>query len=139
MHNQNNTTIREQIAELARERYSAEEEHLWARSPSDAILRRRDNGKWFAVLMTVSRARLGLDGEGSVGVMNVKCDELLIGSLLANDFVLPAYHMNKRKWISVLLDGSADMSFIGNCLQMSYELTAPRPKVKKDKNAQKSP
>lgn len=36
---------------------------------------------------------------------------------------LPAYHINKEKWISILLDGSADAELLKDLLDMSFQLT----------------
>ncbi len=115
---------RADIEAYAKEHFGSEVEHLWERSPSDGILRRPDNGKWYAVLMTVGRERLGLSGSGKVDILNIKCSELMTGSLLGEECVLPAYHMNKRKWLTVLLDGTATMQLAVGCLKMSYDMTA---------------
>ena len=56
--------------------------------------------------MNVPEHRLGLPGDGSVNVLDVKCDPRMIGSLLSEKGFLPAYHMSKSTWISVLLDVS---------------------------------
>ena len=40
--------------------------------------------------------------------------------------VLPAYHMNKRHWVSIVLDGSMKKREIVPLLKNSYDLTAPR-------------
>ncbi len=42
--------------------------------------------------------------------------------------VVPAYHMNKQHWISIILDGSMDDEDILRLIQDSYDLTAPRRK-----------
>lgn len=35
----------------------------------------------------------------------------------------PAYHMNKKHWLTILLNGSIDDDEIYNLLDMSYEMT----------------
>lgn len=35
---------------------------------------RHKNGKWYAVLLQVEKSRLGLEEEGMVDVINVKCE-----------------------------------------------------------------
>ncbi len=40
--------------------------------------------------------------------------------------VVPAYHMNKEHWISVILDGSIDKNEIFSFVDNSYALTKPR-------------
>ena len=47
--------------------------------------------------------------------------------------VLPAYHMNKRHWISVVLDGSIPEAELMPLIQKSYDLTAR--KLRRAKNA----
>lgn len=73
--------------------------------------------------MDVSRKKLGLSGDGSVDILNVKCDPLMIGSLLKESGILPAYHMNKANWITVLLDNSASDEHIKMLLDISYTMT----------------
>ena len=47
--------------------------------------------------------------------------------------VLPAYHMNKRHWVSVVLDGSMTDEEILPLIRKSYDLTAK--KLRRAKNA----
>lgn len=35
----------------------------------------------------------------------------------------PAYHMNKQRWVSILLDGSVDIDNIRTLIDTSYDLT----------------
>ena len=39
----------------------------------NAVLRHK-NGKWYAVVMTVEKSKLGLEGKDPVDIMDVKCD-----------------------------------------------------------------
>jgi predicted DNA-binding protein (MmcQ/YjbR family) len=73
--------------------------------------------------MDIPRSRLGLRGESTIDIVNLKCDPVLTGSLRMEKGIFPAYHMNKDKWISVALDGSVDDEQIKMLLDMSYELT----------------
>ena len=76
--------------------------------------------------MRVCARRLAPGREGDVEVMNVKVDPLLAGSLRTQQGILPAYHMNKERWISVLLDGSVPLAQALALLDMSFELTQRR-------------
>ncbi len=64
-------------------------------------------------------------------VLNLKSDPMLIGSLRGQDGYFPAYHMNKEKWISVLLGKPELDDSIKDLLALSYELTAPKKRGKK--------
>lgn len=105
--------------------------YLWEKTPEAAVLRHEDSRKWYALVMPVERSRLGLDGAGSVEILNLKCDPLLIGVLRTRAGFLPAYHMNKEHWITLLLDGSVEREEGLQLLEMSYSLTLS--KVRKPK------
>lgn len=105
----------------AQDAYGAEPDYPW--HDPNAVLRHRSSRKWYAVVMEVKRGKLGLPGDGLVDVVNVKCDPLLSGALRQQRGILPAYHMNKEKWVSVLLDGSVEDETIKSLLAMSYALT----------------
>ena len=64
-----------------------------------------------------------------VDLLNVKCDPVLIGSLLLKDGFFPAYHMSKDNWVSILLDDRMNDEKIKTLLDMSYELTKNRKAV----------
>jgi len=117
------TSLRESILQYAIDHLGAEPEHLWAKYPDYVVLRHTGNRKWYAAFMDVKRSKLGLPGEDSVDILDLKCDPLLAGSLRASKGFLPAYHMNKDKWITVLLDGTVPQKDIIPLLEMSYDLT----------------
>ena len=93
--------IKEDLLQYAAKQYGTKPECLWLSKPNYAVLRHNDNRKWYAVLMDVPREKLGLSGEDSIDILNVKCDPLLAGSLRMEAGILPAYHMNRDNWITV--------------------------------------
>ncbi len=121
-------SLRDEVLRLASEQYGTEPEYLWANTPDAAVLRHVDNKKWYALIMRVERDRLGLPGEGAVDILNVKADQELAGSLRMNEGILPAYHMNKTQWLTLLLDGTVDMALIAELLDISFVLTGRRAK-----------
>lgn len=104
------------------ETYGVSAEYPWLRYPTYAVFRHKCNQKWSAVVMDIPRSKLGLNSEEKVSIMNVKCDFILIGSLLEQKGFYPAYHMNKANWISVALDGSAEDETIKWLLDMSFDI-----------------
>lgn len=116
-------TGRKDILEYAYETFGAVPEYPWVSSPKNAVLRHVGNRKWFAIIMEVSRSALGLSGDGLVDVMNVKCNPEIVSFLQMKEGYLPAYHMNKSHWISILLGGAVEAEEIKNLLEMSYEMT----------------
>ena len=112
---------RERVLRFAAESFGTQPEYLWADTPEAAVLRHPNSKKWYGILMRVSRERvglryinlisrerLGLEGPGAADVLNLKCGPLLLGSLLEEPGFLPAYHMSKTHWVSILLDGPAE-------------------------------
>ncbi len=120
--------MRQTVFALAKAHFHAEPEYLWASSPDTAVLRHADNRKWFAIVMPLTRERLGLSGEGKVDLMNVKCDPMMLGSMLKQPGFVPAFHMNKTGWIGILLDGTVSGEVLLTMLRTSFLLTASAAK-----------
>ena len=112
---------REEIYEYVKKQYGTVPEYLWKESPESAVLRHK-NGKWYAVLMQVEKSRLGLEGDTKVDIIDVKCDPDMVGLLTETYGFLPGYHMNKKYWITMLLDGTVSEAKILDFLDMSYDL-----------------
>jgi len=95
------------------------------------VFRHPSSKKWFGITMNVLPDKLGLDGEGPIDVINVKCGPILVGSLLTEWGFLPAYHMNKTNWITILLNDTVSDEQIAPLLELSYNNAAPKRKSKK--------
>ncbi len=108
--------------------YGVTGEYPWVQYPGYTVYRHSSNKKWFAVVMNLPKAKLGLKEEGTVDVVNLKCDPVMIGSLHKENGIFPAYHMNKTYWISVLLDGSVEDEKIKWLLDLSFDLTGKKLK-----------
>ena len=112
---------REEIFEYVKKQYGTVPEYLWKESPESAVLR-HSNGKWYAVIMQVEKSSLGLEGDTKVDIIDVKCDPDMVGLLTQTYGFLPGYHMNKKYWITMLLDGTVSEAKILDFLDMSYDL-----------------
>lgn len=112
---------REEIFEYVKKQYGTLPEYLWKTSPESAILRHK-NGKWYAAVLQVEKSKLGLEGGGTVDIINVKCEPDMVGFLTQTYGFLPGYHMNKKYWITMLLDGTVSEAKILDFLDMSYDL-----------------
>ena len=106
--------------------YGVEPDFPWSRFPNHMVFRHEQNRKWFALLMSIPGSKLGIPGDQTVDILNLKCDPLLTGSLRREPGFYPAYHMNKETWITAALDGSAEEERIKQLLHMSFYLTAPK-------------
>ena len=97
-----------------------------------AVLRHRDNRKWYALVMTVSRRKFPFDSDEVIDVVNLKLPTEMFGSFGADDGVHPAYHMNKLHWVSVLLPDAPDdvVRFLTNASFEATRAKSNRAKVK---------
>ena len=121
---------RSEIEKYIAEQYGVEPDSPWADYPEYKVFRHGGSRKWFALIMTIPRAKLKLAGGGDIDVVNLKCDPLLVGSVTKEAGVFPAYHMNKTHWVTAALDGSADPETVRMLLGASFTLTAPKIKKK---------
>lgn len=128
---------RQDLIRYVAETYSAEPEFPFPRDNVSCVFRHAGNRKWFALLMQVPFRTLGLHGEGVADILNIKCDPVLIGSLRGKPGFLPAYHMNKDKWLTLLPDAIPDQEEITGLLALSYDLTADKSKMATKKNTDK--
>jgi predicted DNA-binding protein (MmcQ/YjbR family) len=114
---------RNEIFAYVKEKFDTEPDYPWFKFPNYAVLRHNGDGKWYGLIMNVPRIKLGLSGEGSLDIINLKCDPGL-NSLLRNEQgILPAYHMNKEHWISIVLDSPFPKEEIYNLINWSHDLT----------------
>lgn len=123
---------REDVLNYVRDTYGTEADYPW--HDDNAVLRHDNNKKWYGLLMRVARNRLGLTGEEQEEILNVKCDPLLAGSLRERPCFLPAYHMNKEQWLTVVLR-TAPEEDVHMLLDLSWQMTAVKLRSKKENKA----
>lgn len=85
-------------------------------------MKHSNNKKWFALIMEVKGKTY----------LNVKTDpdysDLLRKSY---DYIIPAYHMNKEFWNTIILSDKVDEILVKELLEQSYELTKLKLKGKR--------
>lgn len=114
---------RQELKSFVHELYGITPDYPWLKYPSYEVFRHCDNKKWFAVIMDIPAAKLGIDHDGSISVVNLKCDTIMINDILTENGIYPAYHMNKACWVSAVLDGSAEDETVRMLTRMSFKLT----------------
>ena len=126
--------FKEKLFKYIKKEYGAEPEYLWARFPDYAVFRHDDNKKWFSLVASVPYEKIGLESEGEVCIMNVKIDDpVFMDTLLLQTGFFPAYHMNKKNWISVLLDGTVPLKDIYSIIDFSFNATASTKKKEENR------
>ena len=112
------------IMTLVQEKYENQLEYLWEKSPDTAVLRHEDNQKWYAILMRISWDRLDKGREGLVEAVNLKHNQ--VADLLSQNGIYPAFHMNKRYWISLPLDDTLTDEKVLELFERSWFLTSKK-------------
>lgn len=110
------------IIEYVREKYGDELEFLWEKFSDNAVWRRKDNKKWYGALLTVNKSKLGLPVDGKTEILDLRTEPDNIESVVDGEGIFKGYHMNKKSWISVLLDGTVDINKIYPLIDESYIL-----------------
>ena len=110
------------VIEYARNTYGDELEFLWEKSPKNAILRRKDNRKWYAALLTISKSKLGAFPDEEIEVLDLLAAPEAIPDMVDGKRVFAGYHMNKKHWITLPLDGTLPAEEICAMLDTSYAL-----------------
>ena len=105
-----------------RDIYGDEPEFLWKNFPDNAIWRRKDNRKWYGVLLTVSKKKLGLESDEIVEIIDLREQPEMIKSLLEQDNYYPGWHMNKNHWYTIVLDGTVSFDEICHHIDFSYKI-----------------
>lgn len=123
---------RETVYDYIKRKYKTKPEYPWRRYPGYAVFRHEDNGKWFALQAEIPGDRAGVPDMEYADVINLKVDDMFFRDLLIQeDGIMPAYHMNKMHWISVLLDGTVPKEKVFNLIDMSFLATASAKKKEK--------
>lgn len=112
------------VLAYAERKYGNSAEYLWEKFPSNAILRRCDNNKWYAAILTVKAEKLGLTDDCMLEVIDLRGKPEFVARVPDGEKFFPGYHMNKKHWFTVLLDGSVPDDEICRLLDESYVLAA---------------
>ena len=111
-----------EVVDYVKNKYGDELEFLWEKSPKTAVVRRKNSNKWYAVILTLSKRKLNLDSDELVEVINLHNSPEEIEKLMDNKRYFPAYHMNKKHWCTICLDGTVELEKIYRLIDISYKL-----------------
>ena len=111
-----------EIVAYVKNKYGDELEFLWEKSPKNAVVRRKSSNKWYAVILTIPKRKIGLKSDEVIEVINLHNIPKEIEKLIDYKRYFPAYHMNKKHWCTICLDGTVELKEIYKLIDISYEL-----------------
>ena len=140
------------VIKYVKEKYGADVEYLW--EDNDAgIWRNKDNQKWYGVLMKVKessfqKSTINVIKKNSINsksaqkylkdnsakssedkfleVLDLRYDKEKTFEVSDFKSVYPAFHMNKKSWISIVLDNSLEDEKVFKYIEHSYNLIATK-------------
>ena len=83
-----------------------------------------EKNKWYALFLEVEYNKLNKNTNitTKVKILNLKYPTDNISDIIDNQNIFPAYHMNKKPWISVVLDKHIKLETIKELIDISYSL-----------------
>lgn len=109
------------VTKYIKDKYNDDPEFLWEKYPGFGIFRNKNNNKWYAALMNIDYSKFS-DRSGEVEIINIKIDKNKLNDLLKIPGIYEAYHMNKKSWITIVLDDTLDDKEVFKLLDESYEI-----------------
>lgn len=115
------------VSELIKRDFGNELEFPFVDDPI-GVFRHPATEKWYGVIMDTHKDRIIKGAEGDIEIINLKLDPEEIQELLKRDHFYPAYHMNKKYWITLPLDDSLDDEAILPYVHKSREIVSSKKK-----------
>ena len=112
-----------EVIEYVEQRYGDKLEFLWEKFDDNAIWRNDQNNKWYALLLTVSKRKLGIKSDDMVEIIDLRYQKEEIDRIIDNKNIFPGYHMNKKSWITIKLDNSVNIKQIYKLIDNSYNMS----------------
>lgn len=112
----------ENIIDYINRTYEDSLEFLWKKFSNNAVVRRKDNKKWYLLFGIIEKKKLGLDSNKLVDILVLRYPKEKRNEIINGKNILPGYHMNKENWITIILDTEIDIETIYHFISISYEL-----------------
>ena len=110
------------IIEYVRQQHGDELEFLWEKLSTTAIWRRKDTQKWYGLVFTIDKKKLGFDDHETVESIDLRLNPDQMAQTVDGKRYFPGWHMNKKTWYTMLLDGSVPTKELCQRIEESYRL-----------------
>ena len=107
------------ISKIIEDKYNVSPEYLWDTDPGFGVFRNPVSHKWFGIIMNIPKNKIIGKEKEEIEVLNVMLHDKT--SFYLNDIgIYPAYHMNKKNWVSIILDETLNDDEIMKFIDISY-------------------
>jgi len=115
--------ISSEIIDYCNNKYGGNHVNPFKKHP-DILAFVNEKNKWYALMSNVEYNKLNKTSNiiTKVKILNVKYPTDNISDIIDNQNIFPAYHMNKKHWISIVLDKNIKLETIKELIDISYSL-----------------
>ena len=115
--------INSEVIDYCNNKYGENHVNPFKKHP-DILAFVNEKNKWYALFLDVDYSKLNknTDITTKVKILNVKYPTDKILEIIDNKNIFPAYHMNKKHWISIVLDKNIKLEIIKELIDISYSL-----------------
>lgn len=111
------------VINYIKEKYNDELEFLWEKYDNCAVSRNKINDKWYMILMKIERNKICGYGEDIIEIIDLRYQKGDIDKIIDNKRVYSGYHMNKKSWITIILDDNPNIDNLLKLIDNSYDLS----------------
>ena len=109
----------------------------WDKFNRHGVFKNTESQKWYALILCIDKSKLNAKLSGEIEVMNIKLNEDKILDLHKQNGFYPAYHMNKKSWITITLDDSVTDSILFDLIAESHTFSLKKAKPPQKTNKEK--
>jgi len=109
------------LANLILKKYSDSPEFLF-NDDTTGVFRNKNNKKWYGIILNVDYKKF-YKKDGKVDIINIKLNPNKIDNLINKKGFFRAFHMNKKSWVSIILDDTVKDEKIMKLIDESYNYT----------------
>lgn len=109
------------LVNLILKKYSDSPEFLF-NDDTTGVFRNKNNKKWYGIILNVDYKKF-YKKDGKVDIINIKLNPNKIDNLINEKGFFRAFHMNKKSWVSIILDDTVKDEKIMKLIDESYNYT----------------
>lgn len=110
------------LFDYIKQKYEVVPEFPWEEK-ENCIFRHNDSPKWFAVVLRVEGTKISPEKKGKIEIVDFKARPEKITEIIDGVRFYPGYHMNKKHWFTIVLDGSVQDEELFSFVDESFSLT----------------
>ena len=107
-------------------KYGNAPEFLWKTTPGTGVFRNPETKKWYLAILDIDRSKIQKNKKGLVEIALIKLSADNVQERLKQEHIYPGWHMNKKYWITVILDESLSDNEIMELIEESHSFTVKK-------------